>query len=104
MSEPVNRAFVIGKALATVLREKAEETITDVLGDVGRFEAEQRENLRQFTQEVLARADQELQTPADANAPTGNGATPTGDLQETIDELRAEIAELRAALKQYAKA
>ncbi|NEO86304.1 MAG: hypothetical protein F6J87_18920 [Spirulina sp. SIO3F2] len=106
MSEPVTRAFVIGKVLATVLREKAEETVTDLLSDVGRFEAEQRENLRQFTEEVLARAEQELQTPTtvDTNGSTTESASPTGDLQETIDELRAEIAELRSALKAYRSA
>lgn len=103
MSEPVTRAFVIGKVLATVLREKAEETFTDLLSDVGRFEAEQRENLRQFTEEVLTRAEQELHTtePVDSQGAPMEVTTPTGDLQETIDELRAEIAELRAALKAY---
>ncbi|MGB0562212.1 MAG: DUF6825 family protein [Spirulinaceae cyanobacterium] len=103
MSEPVTRAFVLGKAFATVLREKAESALTDVLSDLGRIEAQQRETLRQFTHEVVTRADQELQTaPVSVPSGTASAVAPKGDLQETIDELRAEIAEIRAALKVHA--
>ncbi|MEM8637536.1 MAG: DUF6825 family protein [Cyanobacteria bacterium P01_G01_bin.54] len=103
MSESVTRAFVVGKVLATVLREKTESAVTNTLNDWGRLGAEQREHLRQFTQEVLSRAEQELQaTPVTVANGTVSAAAPKGDLQETIDELRAEIAQIRSALKTYA--
>lgn len=102
MSDPVTRAFFVGRALATVLGEKVEHSLTNALSDLGKFEAEQRENLRQLTTEVLSRADRELSQfethgPGEANAAS---QSPT-DLQETIDDLRAEIARLRSTLTQY---
>jgi predicted RNase H-like nuclease (RuvC/YqgF family) len=96
MSNPVLRAFFFGRALAEVLNEKAEETFTNTLSELGKFDAEQRERLRQFMDEVQAKADQQA---AKENA-TASGE-PSGDLQEEIDELRAEIARLRAELKNF---
>ena len=103
MSNPVIHAFFFGRALAEVIGEKVEETFTNALSELGKFDAEQRENLRQFTNEVIERAEREI---AKENIGTGNGATSddsdsSEDLQETIDELRAEIARLRAELKNY---
>lgn len=101
MSDPVTRAFFVGRALATVLGEKVEHSLTNALSDLGRFEAEQRENLRQLTTEVLNRADRELnQFETDGPGETNAAPSPT-DLQETIDDLRAEIARLRSTLTQY---
>lgn len=102
MSDPVTRAFFVGRALATVLGEKVEHSLTNALSDLGKFEAEQRENLRQLTTEVLSRADRELsqfETHGSGETPATD-ASPT-DLQETIDDLRAEIARLRSTLTQY---
>ena len=96
-------AFFIGRALASAIGEQVENLVTDGLSNLGKFDAEQRENLRQFTEEVLARAERE-----EAEAMRGrSSATTSGegqqpqDLQATIDNLRAEIAQVRAALQQY---
>lgn len=101
------RAFFIGRALASTVGEQLERTVTDTLSNLGQFDAEKRETLRQFADEVMARAEHEeaeaLKTrptsPAPGPAPTASG-TPM-DLQATIDTLRAEIAQVRASLQQY---
>ena len=88
-------SFFIGRALAQAINDKFSETLTVGLSELGKFDAEQREKLKTFTQEVLARAERE----------TGSGhnsaSAATPDLQETIDDLRAEIARLRAELQRY---
>ncbi|MDJ0725102.1 MAG: hypothetical protein QNJ38_08330 [Prochloraceae cyanobacterium] len=104
MSNPVIHAFFFGRALAEVIGEKVEENVTNALSELGKFDAEQRENLRQFTSEVIERAEREI---AKENSDSSNGAASVNsdssvDLQETIDELRAQIARLRAELKEYA--
>jgi ElaB/YqjD/DUF883 family membrane-anchored ribosome-binding protein len=106
MSDPMLHAFFVGRALAEVINERAERLLTDGLSWVGQFDAEQRENLRQLTEEVMARASQ-----SEAAAAAGNSATAATettafvsdkpDLQVTIDNLRAEIAQVRVALQQY---
>jgi uncharacterized small protein (DUF1192 family) len=88
-------SFFIGRALAQAINDKFSETLTIGLSELGKFDAEQREKLKTFTQEVLARAEQ--QNGNGHNSPSA--ATP--DLQETIDDLRAEIARLRAELQRY---
>ncbi len=103
MSNPVIHAFFFGRALAEVIGEKAQDTLTNALSELGKFDAEQRENLRQFTSEVIERAEREI---AKENPGSGNGTASVNsessvDLQETIDELRAQIARLRAELKDY---
>ena len=96
-------AFFIGRALAAAIGERVEHLMTDSLSALGRFDAEQRENLRQFTEEVVARAQQE-EAAAMSNRPTVETATGMAspqDLQATIDNLRAEIAQVRATLQQH---
>jgi len=100
MSNAATRAFFIGRALAAVTGEKLEEAITNALSELGKFDAEQRENLRQFAEEVLARAERDLAQETGGGTGSGpvvNGES-SGDLQATIDDLRAEIAQLRSAL------
>ncbi|MBD1876511.1 hypothetical protein H6F75_23775 [Nodosilinea sp. FACHB-131] len=103
MSSPVLHAFYVGRALADAVNERAERLLTDGLSLVGKFDAEQREYFRQFTEEVMARAQQveaeagEFSTGNTASASTGS----VTDLQATIDTLRAEIAQVRVALQQY---
>jgi hypothetical protein len=108
MSNPVIEAFFLGRALAEVLGEKLEDSLTNAMSELGKFDAEQRENLRQFIEEVQLRADR---VAADNNN-TSNTSTPdpdaiefdlnnTKDLQTMLDRLRAEIASARAELKQY---
>ncbi|MDY6784375.1 MAG: hypothetical protein SW833_17810 [Cyanobacteriota bacterium] len=102
----VIHAFFVGKAVANVLQEKAEEALSDALSELGKFDAESREHLRQFSEEVLNRAEREMSqrtaTAPSATAPSPSASASTSsDLQETIDELRAEIARTRAELTAF---
>lgn len=106
MSNPVLHAFFLGRALAEVINDRTEQLLTDSLSRLGQFDAEQREALRQFTEEVMARA-QQAEAAAQAAGPaspfsggTASTAAPE-DLQATIDTLRAEIAQVRVALQQH---
>ncbi len=95
MTNPVTNSFFIGRAFAQAINDKVSETLTVGLSELGKFDAEQREKLKQFTQEVIARAEQEI------GFSSGHDKTASTDLQETIDDLRAEIARLRAELQRY---
>ncbi len=108
------QAFFVGRALAAAVSERAGHVVSDGLSQLGKFDAEQREKLRQFTEEVMARAKQErVAAEASGNgfagsANTASSASPsatadTEDLQATIDNLRAEIAQARAAIQQHKK-
>ncbi|MEL6494934.1 MAG: DUF6825 family protein [Cyanobacteria bacterium J06623_7] len=118
---PVTNAFFFGRALAEVMGEKLEESFTNAMSDLGKFDAEQRENLRQFMEEVQLRAERTSgstvyptsSTPTSSSSSSSNGAatsrsinidtssTNSDDLQRMLDQLRAEIAILRAELKKY---
>lgn len=97
MSNPTLQAFFLGRALATAIGEKVEEAITTGMSGVGRFDAEQREWLHRFVEDVVEQA-QASQTVVSSEA---NGSESGEDLQATIDNLRAEIAQVRVALQQY---
>lgn len=100
MNNPLLNAFFLGRATAEVLSETLEQRLTDAISSLSRFDAEQREHLRQFMQQVTERAEYDASR---AQSTTGTTVPPasTADLQETIDELRAEIAQLRSALQLY---
>ncbi len=101
MSNPVLHAFFLGRAFAEVVGEKVEESLTNAVSELGKFDAEQRENLRQLIEEVQARAERDV---TQGNTSTTTTTTDNGspvDLQETIDDLRAEIARMKAELKNY---
>ena len=100
MSSPVLHAFFVGRALADAVNQRAEQLLTDGLSLVGKFDAEQREYFRQFTDEVLVRA-QQAEAEAGEVYPGATVPATTTDLQATIDTLRAEIAQVRVALQQY---
>lgn len=113
-NNPVTNAFFFGRALAEVMSEKLEETFTDAMSDLGKFDAEQRENLRQFMEEVQLRAEQSAGStsyPTSSNNKSTNTVPSTinidtssnnaADLQAMLDQLRAEIATLRVELKKY---
>lgn len=100
MQNQVLKAFFFGRALAEVLSEKVEDRVTNILSDVGKFDAEQRGNLRQFLEEVQARAANDVTTENTAIS-TVDGMVTADELQETLDKLRAEIASLKAELKTY---
>lgn len=100
MQNQVLQAFFLGRAFAEVLSEKVEDSVTNALSDLGKFDAEQRENLRKFMEEVQARAANDVTTNSVAIA-TVNGMVSADELQETLDKLRAEMASLKAELKTY---
>jgi predicted RNase H-like nuclease (RuvC/YqgF family) len=102
MSNPVIEAFFFGRALAEVLSEKLEDAFTNTLSELGKFDAEQRERLRQFTEEVKARAEREAKDSTTTSRTTDSWHRDSpADLQEMLDQLRAEIASLKAQLNQY---
>jgi len=103
MSNPLVHAFFVGRALAETIYEQAEVSLTDTLSELGKLDAELRENLRQFTERVMERARQEEEANMQGRTATSPSTTSAGsaDLQTMIDELRAEIARLRSELKQY---
>ena len=49
MSNPVIDAFFLGRAFAEVLSEKLEDAYTHTVSELGKFDAEQREHLRQLS-------------------------------------------------------
>jgi hypothetical protein len=99
MTNPVVHAFFVGRALAQSLNDQLERSLTDALSELGKFDAENRERIRDFTEQVIARANQEVGT-VSSPAPSGGAASPE-DLQELLDTLRAEIAHLRTKLQEY---
>lgn len=103
MSNSVIHAFFVGRALAQALNEQVEDALTNALSEFGKFDAEQRERLRQFTEQVLETAQREAEAVSLGRKTTTivPFGTQSGDLQATIDELRSEIARLRAELKLY---
>jgi hypothetical protein len=103
MSNPMLQAFFVGRALAAAVGERAEHLLSDGLAQLGKFDAEQREKLRQFTEEVMTRAEQEKAAAGatSADQSTAKETLATDDLQATIDNLRAEVAQARAAIQQY---
>ena len=103
MSNSVIHAFFVGRALAQALNEQLEDALTIALSELVKFDAEQRERLRQFTELVMERAEREAETAVRGRTTTTIvpfGSQP-GDLQAMIDELRSEIARLRAELQIY---
>ncbi|MEC4812798.1 MAG: hypothetical protein SAK29_05925 [Scytonema sp. PMC 1069.18] len=104
MSNPLVQAFFVGRAAAEVLSEKLEFAFTDVLSELGKADAEVREQMRQFTEEVMERANRAAESAGATSYPgTGYPGASSGsvDLQATIDELRAEIATLRTEIQRY---
>lgn len=97
MSNPTLQAFFLGRALATTIGEKVEEAVATGMSGIGRFDAEQRERLHRFVEDVVEQA-QSSQTVVSSET---DGLETGEDLQATIDNLRAEIAQVRVALQQY---
>jgi curli biogenesis system outer membrane secretion channel CsgG len=103
MTNPVIHAFFLGRAIAEVVSEQLEDAFSNALSELGKFDAEQRENLREFVEEVQMRADRAMERGIDSDE-SSSGSTSSssgGDVQETIDEMRAEIAQLRSEIKNY---
>lgn len=102
MSNSLIHAFFVGRAAAEIISEKFELALTDALSELGKFDAEAREELRKFTEQVIERANREAEV-ANVSPPAPASATPnvTDDLQAMIDDLRAEIALLRAEIQRH---
>ncbi|MDZ8081779.1 MAG: DUF6825 family protein [Nostoc sp. SerVER01] len=103
MSNPLLQAFFVGRAVAEVVNERLEVALTDALSELGKFDAETRDQLRQFTEEVLERANRAAEAANTGQASTSTrqpGSAPV-DVQAEIDELRAEIALLRTELQHH---
>lgn len=105
MSNPLVHAFFVGRALAEAAGEQLENAVTNALGELGKFDAEQREWWRQFTTQVMERASREEELSMQGRAVTTSAivSVPSKpeDLQAVIDDLRAETAQLRAELQRY---
>jgi demethoxyubiquinone hydroxylase (CLK1/Coq7/Cat5 family) len=101
MTNPLVQAFFVGRAVAEVINERVEVALTDALSELGKFDAEAREQLRQFTEEVIARANQAAAAAGTGTSTAGTTGAGSVDLQAEIDELRAEIALLRTELQKY---
>ena len=101
MSNPVFQALNYGRAFAEVLKEKVEDNLTDVLSDLGKFDAERNQWFQEFTQEVQTRAEQGAPSKSKPITISIDDEGQPADLQEIIDTLRAEIAGLKSELKQY---
>lgn len=103
MSNSLVHAFFVGRALAEALGEEVERALTDAASELGKFDAEQRERLRDFTAQVMERANQAEEAAMQGRTTTTlvKYGTQPFDLQATIDELRAEIAQLRTELQRY---
>jgi len=106
MSKPPVHAFFVGRAVAEALYEQLESAATNAFSELGKFDAEQRERLRQFTDRVVERAnraaDEAMQTRGTATTSTTTiQDIPPAELQVTIDELRAEVALVRSELQRY---
>ena len=99
MTNPVIHAFFLGRAIAELVSEQLEDAFTNALSELGKFDAEQRENLRQFVEEVQMRADRAMEK--GVYTETDSSGSSSADVQENIHEMRAEIAQLRSELKNY---
>jgi polyhydroxyalkanoate synthesis regulator phasin len=105
MSNPLVQAFFLGRAVAEVINERVEVALTDALSELGKFDAEAREQMRQFTEEVIARANRAAEAAETGTSTSSSASGADGiDLQTEIDELRAEIALLRTELQKYRSA
>lgn len=103
MTNPLVQAFFVGRAAAEILNEQLENALTDALSELGKFDAEQREHLRHFTEQVMERANREAETATVAQTTTAivRQDSQSVDVQAMIDELRAEIALLRSELQRH---
>lgn len=102
MTNPPVHAFFIGRVLAEEIGAAFEKVLTNGLSELGKFDAEQRESLSQFTDRVIDLARQ-AEDSAMQGRPVGmsDRSGSAVDWQASIDDLRAEIAQLRTELQRY---
>ncbi|KAL4859221.1 putative thylakoid lumen protein [Chlorella vulgaris] len=101
----------VGRAIAEVLSERLGAAFGDALADFGRLDAETRQAMREFQEDVMARAQREMAASAGGSgssvASDGTSTTTFGsaagappDLPALVDDLRAEVASARAVVQQ----
>ena len=103
MSKSPIHAFFVGRAIAQGIYEQLENLMTNTLSELGKFDAEQREKLRIFTEKVKEKAEQDAQSETNIldNTNFADLDSQPKDLQALIDDLRAEVAQVRAELQKY---
>ena len=89
-------AFFVGRATSEAVIDRIEEKVTDALSALGKFDAEQREHVRNLVETILEKAEQQK-----GAVKTDDADITPDELQETIDNLRAEIAQLKSELQQF---
>ncbi len=115
-TDSITNPFFYGKALAEVLNERMGRLAADTLAGVGTFEAEFRKAMDEIQEEVVKRAQYDIETQsldgADRATGDGNGRQRSGraiaaraaaaamDEDEIVDNLRAEIASTRSLIQQ----
>lgn len=109
MTPSWNKTLIFGRVAAEILTEKANQAATELLSELGKLDAERREAMREFINEVNTRANTVQSNMAYSDTTQSNSAqssnTPSeSDLQATIDDLRAEIAATRNELQRYRNA
>lgn len=101
MNTQIKELLALSKAFAEVFNEKVEESVANILSDVAKFDAQTREQLKEFALEVKNRAQQVETENSSYNGTISVRSETVVDLQEFLDELRAEIARLKAELNNY---
>jgi polyhydroxyalkanoate synthesis regulator phasin len=109
MTTSWNKTLIFGRVAAEILTEKANQAATELLSELGKLDAERREAMREFINEVNTRANTVQSNMAHSNPTQSNTAQSSNspsesDLQATIDDLRAEIAATRNELQRYRNA
>lgn len=109
MTPSWNKTLIFGRVAAEILTEKANRAATELLSELGKLDAERREAMREFIDEVNIRANTVQANTAESNAaqsnaPQSSNSPSESDLQATIDDLRAEIAATRNELQRYRNA
>ena len=109
MTTSWNKTLIFGRVAAEILTEKANQAATELLSELGKLDAERREAMREFIDEVNIRANTVQSNTVQSNVAQSNTAqsrnSPSeSDLQATIDDLRAEIAATRNELQRYRNA
>ena len=104
MTPSWNKTLIFGRAAAEILTEKANQAATELLSELGKLDAERREAMREFIDEVNTRANTSQSNMAHSNTAQHSNSPSESDLQATIDDLRAEIAATRNELQRYRNA
>ena len=104
MTPSWNKTLIFGRVAAQILTEKANQAATELLSELGKLDAERREAMREFMDEVNIRANAAQSNAAQSNTAQSSNSPNESDLQATIDDLRAEIAATRNELQRYRNA